>query len=488
MSAPLLSTMSNNNMMSPTGNMSINLPSSLHSTTVPVINRPAPVSAPRLNSTLPPVTRSSPARRPTPPNGTNFHPHPPEEPQAHMSPKTVVQRTQSKVSRTLQHVSVEMSVSDSFSLESESHSASQPNRQLFSIEILVGGYVQSYVDFFYITHREQQATEHRSDQDLAEVEIPQETMVFLKETLTVAESQRRMGDSSSALQNYRSLAEYFESINDYRTGLYFYDRCLDVAKDSKDHEGKATAYLRLGMCQEKLRQMGEAMKCHEASFNLARDYGLDDLKREASVRLVEVYKELAYEKDKQAESLQAVKYHEKCLEAAVRSENASLEGGACYRLGLACDRQGGHEKSISLFKRYLDLCQQNNDKVGEGQARAALANAFENLDDAESAIMELEGLLEVSQSTGEIRSQAEACFKLGMLFNLQGDHDKSVNYLEQHFELVRQLGDRDLIDAARVHLGMARGNSEMGSYVSIVNADLTTLLKWKNRRAPLASR
>lgn len=76
-----------------------------------------------------------------------------------------------------------------------------------------------------------------------------------------------------------------------------------------------------------------------------------------------------------------------------------------YRECLRGCGAGGHEKSISLFKRYLDLCQQNNDKVGEGQARAALANAFENLDDAESAIMELEGLLEVSQSTGEIRSQ-----------------------------------------------------------------------------------
>ena len=34
----------------------------------------------------------------------------------------------------------------------------------------------------------------------------------------------------------------------------------------------------------------------------------------------------------------------------------------------------------------------------------------------------------------------------------------------------------------RVNLGMARGNDKIQSYMNIINYDLTTLLRWKNRR------
>ena len=43
----------------------------------------------------------------------------------------------------------------------------------------------------------------------------------------------------------------------------------------------------------------------------------------------------------------------------------------------------------------------------------------------------------------------------------------------------RQLGDRKLIDAARVILGMARGNGKLDAYMDIVkNNDLKKLLDW----------
>merc|ERR1711988_1294602 len=103
------------------------------------------------------------------------------------------------------------------------------------------------------------------------------------------------------------------------------------------------------------------------------------------------------------------------------------------------------------------------------------------------AIKQLETLLTVASDAGEVRAQASACLNLGMLYSSRGDHEKSVELLEQHFDLARQLGDRKLIDSARVVLGMVRGNGKIKHFIDIVNNDLERLLKWKSKRVSLDS-
>merc|ERR1711937_257808 len=103
----------------------------------------------------------------------------------------------------------------------------------------------------------------------------------------------------------------------------------------------------------------------------------------------------------------------------------------------------------------------HDDRIGESAARAALAHADEAMGNAHEAIKQLENLLNVASEAGELKAQASACLNLGVLYNGRGDHEKSVELLEQHFDLARQLGDRRLIDAARVVLGMVRGSGKM---------------------------
>lgn len=79
--------------------------------------------------------------------------------------------------------------------------------------------------------------------------------------------------------------------------------------------------------------------------------------------------------------------------------------------------------------------------------------------------------------------QAEACAALGTIYSEQGTHDKAVNYFEKTFQIARSVGDRKLVDSARINLGMARGNMAMGNYMDVVTENLPALLKWKTRRA-----
>jgi hypothetical protein len=57
-----------------------------------------------------------------------------------------------------------------------------------------------------------------------------------------------------------------------------------------------------------------------------------------------------------------------------------------------------------------------------------------------------------------------------------------VESLEKHFNLARQLGDRGLVDAARVNLGVAQANCSIDMFVDVVSDNLPALLQWKNKR------
>ena len=79
---------------------------------------------------------------------------------------------------------------------------------------------------------------------------------------------------------------------------------------------------------------------------------------------------------------------------------------------------------------------------------------------------------------------------LGLLYqdraaHMDGAYEKSIALLEKHFQVARELKDRDLVEAARVILGMARANGRLTNYMDAVKGDLSKLLEWKSRRVPI---
>ena len=75
-------------------------------------------------------------------------------------------------------------------------------------EILTSGYVQSFVDFFYLSHRPDPNTSQNSlvAQPTAPpevIEISPPEMTFLRDNLTKAEEARRKGDTPNVYNSYR---------------------------------------------------------------------------------------------------------------------------------------------------------------------------------------------------------------------------------------------------------------------------------------------
>lgn len=363
------------------------------------------------------------------------------------------------------------------------------DKQQLCIDLLMVGCVQSYVDFFYITHRKAAPKEGApaSEDEVKDVVIPEETLIFLKETLEQAESARRLRSYLQCYESYNSLAEFFEKVPDLKSAMYFYHRCADVAAEVDAWESIAKANLNLGSCEEQGGNWQSAMQYHEKALEIATSADSLPLQIKAASRLTTVCQVLAEQCEKDGHDAEAVQLYERCLSSAQLSKDAALEGSACHKLGLSKHKTGNYEQAVELQKQYLDICRIQDDRVGESAARAALAQAYEATGDTQEAIKQLENLLSVASEAGELKAQAGACLNLGILYNSRGNHEKSVELLEQHFDLARQIGDRKLIDSARVVLGMVRGNGKLKAYINMVNHDLDKLLKWKSKRATLDS-
>ena len=89
-----------------------------------------------------------------------------------------------------------------------------PDRRQLCEGMLRGGFVQSFVDFFYLTHRPDPENEGR------DVQVPAREAQYLRENLERAEAARRRGDTGAVYAAYANVAKYYESrAGDAATGV-----------------------------------------------------------------------------------------------------------------------------------------------------------------------------------------------------------------------------------------------------------------------------
>jgi len=354
------------------------------------------------------------------------------------------------------------------------------DKQHLCIDLLLVGCVQSFVDFFYISHKmlgNNSCGEESDDQEIAE-----DKLCFFKDTLETAEKARRTEDWLLCLESYGLLSEHFEKLPDLKNAMRFHQRWADVAEEADAPEKISKANLNLGLCEEKAGHWHNARIYHEKALEVATSADQLPLQIQAASRLTAVYQILAELCEEEGQNPDAVRHYERCLKCARLSKDSKLEGAACHKLGLSKYKNGSYDAAIDLQKEYLEICCQHDDRSGESAARSALARASEAMGNSQEAIKQFENLLNVASEAGELEVQANACLNLGILYVGRGDQSKAAQLLVQHFDLARQVGDKKLIDFARVVLGTVRGHAKLGIYIDLVNDNLEKLLMWKSFR------
>lgn len=93
----------------------------------------------------------------------------------------------------------------------------------------------------------------------------------MSDTLVSAENYWRDGNFKQCFTAYLNVAKKFENLNDYETASYFHKKCLDMSIDFKYVEGEAKSYMGLGICEEKVLNIFQAMNYLETALEKAID-------------------------------------------------------------------------------------------------------------------------------------------------------------------------------------------------------------------------
>merc|ERR1719319_1058858 len=102
------------------------------------------------------------------------------------------------------------------------------DRKTLSMDLIRDAYVNSYVEFFYLTHR-------ISDEGtILDPDLSQDQLVYVKDTLVEAENATRQGNQRGVHAAYRTIAEFFKKEQDYPSSVYFYEKCRDVLPSLND--------------------------------------------------------------------------------------------------------------------------------------------------------------------------------------------------------------------------------------------------------------
>ena len=136
----------------------------------------------------------------------------------------------------------------------------------FCHQLLVDGFVQSYVDFYHLTHR---ADPNQGEGSTAKISTPFEDMVLLRDNLTAAENCRRSGNTSGVYKAYTALTDVYVKKSDWKTAIFFQEKCLEVAQLTSDKKAELDAIHSLGCVYQRMSDFSAARTLHERQEDLA---------------------------------------------------------------------------------------------------------------------------------------------------------------------------------------------------------------------------
>ncbi|CAM9815416.1 unnamed protein product, partial [Pylaiella littoralis] len=364
------------------------------------------------------------------------------------------------------------------------------DRRAICEDILMGGHVQTFVDFFYLTHRPGPAQDAVHPREgTADISVPKRDMLFIRDNLVSAESARRRGDTAAVYKAFNSLAQYYQDMNDPRTGVYFHEKCLEISRLTADKGGEMNANHRLGVAYEKMGDVVTATNFHERHQELAVAVDVPEEQKEANESLINVYRKFAEERESEGYYEGSIEYWAKSLEAARSAGDQNALGQACYRLGKAYTELDDPTRAVNYLEDFQSISAELDDLEGQGRAYEALAAVYQTLGDDDKALSLLQSYLDVASKTQNLGAQEAACSNLGVLHSKRGQHSKAKDMFERNFVISRKVvnarqggATTALVDTSRAFLGIAAGNEMAEDYMAAVVDDFGALLDWKSNR------
>ncbi|CAK4080195.1 unnamed protein product [Aphanomyces euteiches] len=364
-----------------------------------------------------------------------------------------------------------------------SNTCSMVDKREVCAQVLREGLVQSFVDLFYLIHRVDTIVTPEGQEKKEPVAVSPTEMTFLRDNLTSAEKARRQGDVVHVYESYERLAIHFMNLKDLRTGVFFYEKCLEIARISRNQDFELAALENLGNAYYGLKEYARAQENHELHVQLVK--ALRGAATTATAELTTVYQQVALQHETSGDFPLAIATHVKFIQCAQESQDIANVAVGQYRIGCCYNAMQQPTDALVYLKDYLVMCKNMNDVPGECQAYAALATTFEALGHKQQAMEYLKEYLITAEKIENIPAQAEACRRLGMLYSANREFNLATEMMERNFDLIKNStkSDSSLLDQARISLGVIRAHEKFSAFVDFVTTDIEGFLQWKASRA-----
>jgi tetratricopeptide (TPR) repeat protein len=380
----------------------------------------------------------------------------------------------------------------------------------FCAQLLLRGYVQSFVDLFYLTHRDGVASSDDPTPPPSSQLQPAE-MEFLRDQLVAAEHCKRRGEIPEVLAAFDGLAVYCGEKGDVKTMIFFYDKCLEIARLVKDQVCEMRVLRHIGNGYHSIGDLPKAREYLEQNVALANVvYEHEDdeeLRNQAHIEIGKVYVDLALRYERVRQFPDAIDFYKKYLDSSSKAKDADAVGHAQFKVGACYNALAQPNNALPFLEAnvracisYWDGCmitdamclmqlttaRATGNVEAEGNACAELALAHEVLGNKQVSIDFLNHYFTAATKAENIVSQADACARLGHIYTASQSFARAREMHEKNYELVPSVilrtGDRTAQNTARINVGAARANEKMRALLSLVNDDLQGLLEWKNAR------
>ena len=264
------------------------------------------------------------------------------------------------------------------------------DKRSVGVRLLSEGFMQAFIDFFYLTNgttpsfiepSEQMLNDQKLKKNVPQtMEQDKETLMYVEEQLQNGETRWREGKEKDAFKIYQGMAHRFETYNDYPTASYFYKRCLDISTEFNYSEGKALAFRGLGIAEEKVFNKYKAEEHLETAKETAVESGHTQNELMISKDLVRVYKLIADEnldvvrkymtqsgplaaadEDQKLFALdRAREYYQKCLDLSTEKGFKSKQAECHQRLGQIYEINGDLDAAIEARKSFLKITKEDS--------------------------------------------------------------------------------------------------------------------------------
>lgn len=408
------------------------------------------------------------------------------------------------------------------------------DRRTVAIGLLKDGFVQSFVDFFYLFHEDVLIEQTKTDGDKAPPQLPSfvtttpidaaeesksttepvagrshapSDLRYVRTCLASAEAATREHNTAVIMDNYSKLADHFESKHDAKTALYFRGKAADVARLTDDPLEEPTALVALGETELAEHECHKAVRTLEGCLDLLSEQlraatmaptlkaSLEAAKAKAQSLLLGAYSAASSALVEEGDLAGALAAELRALQVSQEAGNKHSEAAAQVHAGRLCLKLGKPNKAMPYLQNFMalyDSAEREGERLdGSDDAFVGMAEALEMAGRPKEALEALSRYADASDRAGDSHSVAEARQRLGEAWLRRGEHAAAEEALGQAYSVRRALlaaGTADQVDlsAARVSLGLAIAAGRTDGLLRAAAGDVEGLLAWKTARNPAA--